>query len=383
MSETAPRPQKVTLACLAAGLGSLIVLLSFTAILSDWVSPEVREQAEAVLAEPPLKDSGLSIGQLLEALRIMMMAGAAISVAVIILAIHTARRHRGARIALTVTSVGAGIVFLPSGFAGILPAAMAIAAAVLLWSREANEWFNPEKAARAKEAREQASRAEAAREQAQTRATTSPPAHPAALDDPPQQREPEPDRTTRPRPADVPFGTPRPRPAARGGAATAPTASPRPPAERAGLPGTVLGAVLTAAIMSGAVALASAVVVIGYLSSPTDLGSELLSYPALRDNPQFEDLGWSADQLGRAVVYTMAGLLVLSVASIGAALWMLRRSHAARIVLVVLSGVTIAVSAVATFAGIPWIAAAIVVIVLVFRPSANAYFARGRSETHA
>lgn len=372
MSETAPRPQKVTLACLAAGLGSLIVLLSFTAILSDWVSPEVREQAEAVLAEPPLKDSGLTIGQLLEGLRIMMMVGAAVAVAVIILAIHTARRHRGARIALTVTSVGAGIVFLPSGLAGILPAAMAIAAAVLLWSREANEWFNPEKAARAKAAREQA----AARAAAQrTHATES--------DEPVRQPETfaEPDTTTRPRPADVPFGAPRSQSTARGPAAS-PTGPPRPPAAApTGLPGTVLGAVLTAAIMSGAVALASAVVVIGYMSSPTDLGSELLSYPALRDNPQFDDLGWTAEELGRAVVYTMAGLLVLSVASIAAALWMLRRSQAARIVLVVLSGLTIAVSAVATFAGIPWIAAAIVVIVLVFRPSANAYFAGDRPGT--
>lgn len=374
MSETAPRPQKVTLACLAAGAGSLIVLISFTTILADWVSPEIRDQAETVLDEPPLRDSGITIEQLLEWLRILMMVGAAVSVAVIILAIYTARRHRGARVVLTVTSVGAGIVFLPSGLAGILPAAMAIAAAVLLWSRDANAWFNPEKAARAEAARAEAARANAPPADAERTSATS-----AGDPVPPADAPPPAGGHGRPRPAEVPFGSGR----AQQAAPTVPATPVRAPARavpRPGLPGTVLAAVLTASIMSGVVALVSAAVVAGYASSPTDLGNELLSYPALEDNPQLDTLGWSAVDLGRAVVYTTIGVLALSVLAIGAAMWMLRRSNAARIVLVVLSGVTIALSVVATFAGIPWIAAAVAVIVLLFRPSANAYFRAPRAD---
>ncbi|MGH3359825.1 MAG: hypothetical protein ACRDO7_13570, partial [Nocardioidaceae bacterium] len=337
-------------------------------ILSDWVSPEVRQQAETVLSEPPLKDSGITIEQLLEAIRIMMMAGAAVSVAVIILAVYTARRHRGARIALTVMSVGAGIVLLPSGFTGVLPAMMAIASAVLLWSRDANAWFNPEKAARAAAARADAER-------------ISVPQAPDGAVAQPQDTPPDPEPITGPRAADVPFGSGRPSgPPPQRGHAPPPHAA---PGARKGMPATVLAAILTASIMSGIVVMVSAIILAGYATSPTDLGHELLSYPALEDNPQMESLGWSAADLGRAVIYTTVALLVLSLAAIGAALWLLRRSNVARIVLVVLSGLTIALAAVATLAGIPWLAAAIAVIVLLFRPSANAYFRPARSDPGA
>ncbi|UYM07051.1 hypothetical protein [Solicola gregarius] len=361
MTSSAPRPQKVTMACLLAGVGSLVVLISFTVMLADWVPAELRTQVEQVIDEPPLSTYDLQTSQVLEWLRLGLMAGAAIAVAAVILAVYAARRHRGARIGLTVVSGVSSLAFVPAGLTGLLPAAMAVGCVILLWSRESNEWFNPEKAAR---------RAE--REQATEAANAAPPAHAATEQAPPEQQPP----AYEPRPADVPFGSPQPPPYARRPpyAGAQPYAAVPPPARTTRLPGTVLAAVLTAAIISGLVALVAAIVVAGYAASPGDLGRELLSQPTLEDNPQIEDLGWSAETLGRAVVYTMAALLVLSVAALGAALLMLRRSNTARIVLVVLAGIAIVVSAIATIAGIPTIAAAVAVIVLVFRPSANAYF---------
>ncbi|UPK74750.1 hypothetical protein MU582_20305 [Nocardioidaceae bacterium SCSIO 66511] len=360
MSESAPRPQKVTMACLLAGIGSLVVFISFTVMLADWVPRELRTQVEQVIDEPPLSTYDLQTNQVLEWLRLVLMAGAAIAVAAIILAIYTARRHRGARIGLTAVSAASSLAFVPSGLTGLLPAAMAVGCVILLWSREANDWFNPEKAAR----REERAAATATRD--------TPPAVEAHASARPLAEVPP----QRARPADAPFGAPPAQHPTNPPAA--PTRYALPPQyaapQSSRLPGSVLAAILTATITSGLIAMAAMIVVVGYASAPADLGNELLTQRAIEDNAHIQELGWSADTLGRAVVYTMAAMLVLSLAAIGAALWMLRRSNAARIVLVVLSGITILVSAVATIAGLPTIAAAVTVIILVFRPSANAYF---------
>ena len=345
------------MACLLAGIGSLIVLLSTSTMLADWAPPEMRSEVDSLVNQAPLDAYDLSAAQVLEWMRLGMMAVAAASVAAIILAIYTVRGHRGSRIALTIVSATSSLMFVASGLAGLLPAAMAIGCVILLWSREANDWFNPERARKRAEAAEAAARAE-------TPASVAP--ETAHVEGSGEQQQA--------RPADIPFGTAQPpvhsRPYAR-----APQPSGQHP-QQSRLPGTVLAAMLTATIMSGLVVLAGVVVLAGYAASPGDLGAELLDQPALENNPQIESLGWSADTLGRAVVYVMAAICALALAAIGSAVWMLRRSNAARIVLVVLCGITIAVSVLATIVGIPWIAAAIVVIVLVFRPSANAYFRR-------
>lgn len=362
------RPQKVTMACLLAGAGSLIVLISTVTMLADWAPREVRSEVETMVDQPPLDAYDLGVDQVLEWMRLAMMMVAAASVAAIILAIYAARRHKGSRIALTVVSATSSLVFVASGLAGLLPAAMAIVCIVLLWSRDANDWFKPERARKRAEA--------AARAGVGSVAGSSPDSSTQALPDPGDPSSPgaaEPPEQQQPRPADVPFGS-APRTVAR-----PPYATGRPPAPRAAsakLPGTVLAAVLTATVMAGAVVLAGLVVVAGYATAPADLGTELLDNPALENNPQIESLGWTAQTLGEIVVYSMVGLLVLALVAIGAALWVLRRSNAARIVLVVLSGVTIALSVVATIVGIPWIVAAIAVIVLLYRPSSNDYFRR-------
>lgn len=352
MSTTTPRPRTVTWACLIAGFASVVMLVNLVTVLSGWAPQELRDQVESIIEEPPLAGYELSLSTVLEWLRIAMMIASAAAVAAIILAIHTARRHRGARIGLTVVAVLSGLLFLTTGLVGIIPVALAAACVGLLWSREANDWFNPERVAR--------------------RATQpAQPARPAFA--PPDG----------PRPAEVPFGTepgaqPQP-PFGQPGRAIPPSAQwPRQPSrtQRNGVPGVVLAAVLTATLMSAVIVVVGLVVIATYGSAPADLGSELLSYPTLRDNAQIDELGWTAAGLGRAVVYSAAGMLVLSLAAIAAALLMLRRSNAARIILVVLSGITIAVAVAGTLAGIPWLAAAIAVIILLFRPSANAYFQR-------
>ncbi|MDN5853453.1 MAG: hypothetical protein L0K86_11525 [Actinomycetia bacterium] len=365
-----PRPQKVTMACLLAGIGSLIVLISTATMLADWAPSEVQSEVESMIEQPPLDTYNLGLDQVLEWMRLAMMAVAAGSVAAVILAIYAARRHKGSRIALTIVSATSSLLFVASGLAGLLPAAMAIACIVLLGSRDGNDWFNPDRARKRAEAAE---RAGVGASSGSTSASVTP--APSAPQAPSASGAPQaPPVSEHARPADVPFGT-APEAGARQPYAGAQPPMPR-PAPPAKLPGTVLAAVLTATIMAGMVALAGLVVLAGYATAPTDLGAELLDNPALENNPQLDSLGWSTETLGEVVVYSMAGLLVLALVAIGAALWMLRRSNAARIVLVVLSGVTIALSVVATIVGIPWIAAAIAVIVLVFRPSSNDYFRR-------
>jgi hypothetical protein len=81
-----------------------------------------------------------------------------------------------------------------------------------------------------------------------------------------------------------------------------------------------------------------------------------------------------------AAVFVAAGAITVigGVAAIVAAIFVLRRSRAARIVLTVLAGLTIALSLVgiASVVSLLTLAGAIATIVLLFRRSSNAWFAR-------
>lgn len=140
--------------------------------------------------------------------------------------------------------------------------------------------------------------------------------------------------------------------------------APRDPSRR---PGTVLAAGIVAIVSSAAVALLSLVMILGLIVARTEFADQL------RD----ED-GSLDESDGFIIVMIVLGVVVLLMCAgaILCAALMLRRSNAARIVLVVLAGLSIVASLLMITAIVPilTIGAAVATIVLVFVGGANEWF---------
>ena len=342
------RPQKVTFACIFVGVSSLIMLFSIGSTLSNWGSIELREQIARLLADEPFRSAGLETGAVLGWLRWALMAGAAVAATGIILAIWTAKGHQPSRIILTVMCGFASLLFLAGGIWGILPAAFAIGCGFYLWSSESREWFA------VKNGKALASGMADKR-----------------LADPFPDPGFETPRSSAPQPA-VTASVPQPT-----DSLAYPAAVGAPPlvAVQTSRPTPVLVAALVAVCASGLVALVCGVNAIAYLVAPDAYVTLLEEQPVLRDSGVLADLGMSVPTFAAVIFAVCAAITILALAAIAAAILVIRGSKAGRIALVVLSAVTVAFSIVAFPVGLPWTAAAITVIVCLFRPSARAWFA--------
>lgn len=336
MSADLPRPQKVTMACLIAGLSAALMLIYIFATLSNWGSIELQEQVRNALEKELLSEADLDVAEVLGWLRILLMAGAALAVSTIVFAIYTARGHRGARVALTILAAGSSFVFVAFGLAGLLPAAMAALCVFYLWSAEARAWFRGE----------------------------VPLPHPGGLSTalgtaPPAQPSPgyAPDQ---PRPSDRPFATPPGTPAR-----ASPTGKP---------PRAISIAVIVTSVMAGLVGLVCGLNSFLYLISPAEYRDLLLENPLLTDSGLLEQTGMSAAELARLMFISTAIGFVLAIAAISAALLMLRRAPAARVVLTVLAALTIGISLAAFPPGLIWAGGTVYVLVLLYRADVNRWF---------
>ncbi len=139
-SSLAARPPQVLWACRLATWFSVIVLLSVTTTLDDWGTPSQQQELADALAESSFA-SGLSVGQVLETVRYLLMAIAAGSVAALLAAAWAARGHAGARVLLTLLAAASPLAAPLLGVGGVFIAAAGIACAILLWSAPARSWF--------------------------------------------------------------------------------------------------------------------------------------------------------------------------------------------------------------------------------------------------
>lgn len=133
-------------------------------------------------------------------------------------------------------------------------------------------------------------------------------------------------------------------------------------------PGNVTAAAVITIVCSALVALFGLLVTIVALGNRDGLARQL--------EKDDRYAGIDVDSVVRAAAGLGIGVIVLSVAAIVAAVFVLRGSSAARIVLVILSAISLAVSLLAIASGfsIVVVLAAIVVIVLLFTGRASAWF---------
>jgi hypothetical protein len=411
MTDSAPRPRQVTVASIIAGLGAVLVLINIFAVMADWGSASVREEVENALEDGPFGPASISVDTALEMLRIMLMIVAAGCVAAVVFAVYTVRRHRAARIGLTVLAGAWALLSLALGLAGLLLAAIAVGCVVLLWSAEARKWFatstppretvpgepsipQPPHTTSAKgmpivmstppppdepdqpKTWGKPDEESSAPPQGDTSATPPPPPPPAPGTQPPPP-PPPPSQPGPPRPPPPPPSQPGgysgygPPPAGGYqpyGAYAPATPPPAPesvvPTKR---PGTLTAAGVITIVMSSFALLGSGILALVFLVDRNSLEEDESMIELANDaDVAVEDL---VTALG--IVGVIAALLSLAALVLGV---LLLRNKRVRIPLVVLSAIAIILSLLAFPIGLLWVIAEVLVIVFCFIGGAGAWF---------
>lgn len=140
MSSPKPeRPPQVTMAGWTAIVASLLVVATGVDTVAGLHTLERRRSIELFLSTPPGNGLGLDVSSASQILHVAALVAAGLGTAVAVLGLHVLRRHRGARVGLTVL---AAPLFVAGLFGGAFFASLVAVAAVLMWVPPAKQWFD-------------------------------------------------------------------------------------------------------------------------------------------------------------------------------------------------------------------------------------------------
>ena len=323
MSAT-PRPPAVMLACVFVGFSAFVLLLELIQALTEWGTIEMQDGLKPTLATLREQGFDLSMGELLGTLRWVGLVCVLVLVAAIVFAVYAARGDRVSRIGLTALAVVTALLLVPFGWLGLLQAVFLFAAAFILWSSDARQWYAAQ--------------------------------HPSA-----GTGDPDVD----PQPAANPWAAPAPsEPAAE---------EPAPPVRATHRPRAVLAAGLVTVVGSSLVGGMSGLYLVVY-------GFARDEYVTLMEDGPFADL-YSAGELDsalRAAFWACLVMLPLAAAGLAAGLSLLARLPIGRAATLALAWVTAAAGVVLIPFGLLGTGAAVAVIVLLNRDESRAWTAGAR-----
>ena len=333
--------------------GCAVLVISLFDTMSRLRGSDTREQVAELLADPPLRGSGVTVDDVIGALRMLGYGAGALAAAGIVLAVFVALRHRGARIGFTVV---AGLLLLTMPTTGLLPVLPAVAAA-LLWRRDVRDWF-------------------AGREPTPAPAAGSgpgaPPGPASPYAAPPQQPPAQPPAQT---PAQPPYPQPPAQhpyaPPAQQPYAQQSYAQPFPPTYDDRRPRSVTVAAVLSLVGSTLGLLAGLAVLAVAGLSPSTLED------AVTSNPQFERLDVTTNEVV-AMVWAMGAVMVLwSLVAIVLAFLVLRRSSPARVLLAISAGMAALFSLIGILSGVAVVTLLLAgaTLALLFSGGANDWFA--------
>ena len=133
-------PAGVVLACLLTWLLCGLVA-AFLLILAALLTADTAALVQELQRNPRVADAGLTDGQVIGTLWLVAAIGITWSLSAIALAVLAYRRVEAGRVGLVVSAVLAAIVGLVAFPVGLLNAAGAVTATVLLLRRPAQEWY--------------------------------------------------------------------------------------------------------------------------------------------------------------------------------------------------------------------------------------------------
>jgi hypothetical protein len=133
-----PRPRPVTVAGVIAASTCVLLVLILFGTQTQLRSVEVRHSVVETL-----QNNGwagiVSVGQVLAVMRAIVLVSAALAAAGLVLAVYSLRRHRAARLGLSIVAVC--LLFTATLVTGPLPLLVAYGAA-RLWRRDARDWYD-------------------------------------------------------------------------------------------------------------------------------------------------------------------------------------------------------------------------------------------------
>ena len=354
-TRTPARPRQVTLSAAVAIASCAVLVLTLFDTMARVRSADMRDSVRNFLTKPPGDWLGVDTDQVLGLLRLLVLFSGALAAAGVVLGVYALQRHRGARIGL---SVVAGLLLFSATFVtGFLPVVVAVCA-TMLWSREARDWFDGRAPRPAGSAADQPRPPDGPPGEA-----PSWPAHPGP---PPGSSQP-----SAPAPQ---WGPPPPNPwpyAAPGGPAQPGPRDPYGPRApyRPGRPGTVTAAAWLTWVFGALGALFFSLMILVVLVARSQLMQEL------QRNEQFNTMALSTREVvGGFWIIGSIGL-VWSLAAIVLAVLVVRRVPAARVALVVSSGLAGLVALAFVPIGFLHAAAGFVAMVLLLRRSSADWFA--------
>lgn len=357
-----PRPRSVLRGCLLAGGGAALVLVACLTVVGQLGSAELRDQIEQ--APNPF---GVEVDpdHVLRTMRWMLTGVAVLSVSAVVFAAYAFRGHRASRLGLTVL---VPVMLLPSavsGWAGLVPALLAVGGVVLLWSSPSRAWFAAVGGGAAP-----ARAVSTQRGDAMSTPTPPPGQEPHDHSGPPpppqygagygQQQGYDPQYGQQPYGAEHRHGQPSPYPTKRPGVVTAAAVI------------AMVMSVLTAAgwLVFGALALAASSAEIDDLYNSNEFQRGMGDA-----NISLED--FENGVTGFGIAFLVLGVVILL--AVLPAIGVLRGSGVSRVVLTILSVITVLVGLFFTVAGtgtgIPWVLAGVLVLVFLFVGAASAWFA--------
>jgi hypothetical protein len=369
-------------------LGSVFVVITVFEMVAGLRSIETREAVQGFLDEPPGQGLGLSVETVLMLLKTAGMVAAGCATAAAVLGGYVLKRHRQARVALTVIAVP---LFVTGLVAGGFMSALVAAASVMLWLTPAKEWFDgkpiPEAPRRDAPARRPADRQVDREADRQSYGDQQAPPYPHGPVPPAPGSDGGPDGGPKggpdggpvgepqtgaqpeqgPRPAERPFGSPPPAHVTAEVARQAVTSDRRPD-------GVVVAAILTW-VFAGLVLLSSISGVVLMAAQPEVFLDELR-----RTAPELGEQGVT-DRMIKVTTFVTGAVMILwcLLAIVLAALMLGRRQWAAR-ALIVVATVSAMVSVAAMLGSVLMVVpavAAIATLAVLRRPAVAAWFATG------
>ena len=133
------RPRQLTVAGGFVIGGSVLLVLTIFDAITSLRSIEMRDQITQLVTSPTGEGLGLSVSEMLSAMRVGLMFAAGCAAAAAVLGVYAVQGSKAARLALSILAVP---ILLTAPLTGGLVGALVAAAIAMLWSGQARDWFD-------------------------------------------------------------------------------------------------------------------------------------------------------------------------------------------------------------------------------------------------
>jgi hypothetical protein len=136
------RPREVTFGGAQAVVGGAVATLLLIGAAQQLYSSQMHDALAKAVADPRAAQLGLTVDTARTLAKYAIMVMGVLSVSSAVLGVFVLRRHRSARVALTVLGCLVALLTLFAGPTGWIVTLYIAASVAMLWSKSARAWFS-------------------------------------------------------------------------------------------------------------------------------------------------------------------------------------------------------------------------------------------------